>query len=101
MIAYFLVMMVVFGVGNVFINKVRNLLNLINLLLIYCCYLLINQVSSATWTGFVVLALLFIQLITNFIVMYFEKNNLRIDPDDDILKDKAKPQDDLNPRENH
>jgi len=71
MIAFFLVMMVVFGVGNVFINKVRNLLNLINLLLIYCCYLLINQISTATWTGFVVIALLFVQLATNFVIMYF------------------------------
>jgi hypothetical protein len=90
MIGYFLVMMVVFGIGNVFINKVRNLLNLINLLLIYCCYLLINQVSTATWTGFVVISLLFIQLITNFVIMYFEKGNLRVDPEDDLLKDKAK-----------
>ena len=71
MIGYFLVMMVVFGIGNVFINKVRNLVNLINLLLIYCCYLLINQVSTATWTGFAVISLLFIQLITNFVIIYF------------------------------
>lgn len=71
MIAYFLLLMVLFGVGNVFINKVRNLLNLISLILIYSCYLLINQVSTATWAGFVVISLLFIQLITNFIIMYF------------------------------
>lgn len=70
-IGYFLVLMVSFGVGNIFINKVRNLLNLISLILIYSSYLLINQVSNATWTGFVVIALLFVQLITNFIIMYF------------------------------
>lgn len=82
LIGYFLVLMVLFGVTNVFINKVRNLLNLISLILIYSCYLLINQISTATWTGFVVISLLFIQLITNFIIMFFEKTNLRIDADE-------------------
>jgi len=82
LIGYFLVLMVLFGVTNVFINKVRNLLNLISLILIYSCYLLINQISTATWTGFVVISLLFIQLITNFIIMFFEKANLRIDADE-------------------
>jgi hypothetical protein len=82
LIGYFLVLMVLFGVTNVFINKVRNLLNLICLILIYSCYLLINQISTATWTGFVVISLLFIQLITNFIIMFFEKANLRIDADE-------------------
>ena len=82
LIGYFLVLMVLFGVTNVFINKVRNLLNLISLVLIYSCYLLINQISTATWTGFVVISLLFIQLITNFIIMFFEKANLRIDADE-------------------
>ena len=37
LIGYFLVLMVLFGVTNVFINKVRNLLNLISLILIYSC----------------------------------------------------------------
>jgi hypothetical protein len=82
LIGYFLVLMVLFGVTNVFINKVRNFLNLISLILIYSCYLLINQISTATWTGFVVISLLFIQLITNFIIMFFEKANLRIDADE-------------------
>jgi hypothetical protein len=81
-IGYYLVLMVLFGVTNVFINKVRNLLNLISLILIYSCYLLINQISTATWTGFVVISLLYVQLITNFVIMFFEKTNLRIDADD-------------------
>jgi hypothetical protein len=81
MIIYFLLLLVAFGVGSVFINKIRNLLNLVSLCLIYGCYLLINYVPSANWAGFVIICLLYLQMVANFVIMHFESKNLRVDPD--------------------
>lgn len=89
MMGYFLVFFIIVGVVGIYINKIRVLLNLISLILIYGCILLINNVNTASWIGLAIVGLLFIQLITNFIIMHFERNNLRID-EDEVLQAKVK-----------
>lgn len=79
MIGYFLVLFVIVGVAGIYINKIRVLLNLISLVLIYGCILLINNVNTASWIGLVIVGLLYLQLITNLVIMHFERNNMRID----------------------
>jgi hypothetical protein len=82
MMGYFLLLFVIVGVAGIYINKIRVILNLISLILIYGCILLINNVTTASWTGLVIVGFLYIQLITNFAIMHFERNNMRIDEDD-------------------
>jgi hypothetical protein len=76
---YFLLVFIIIGAGNVFINKLRALLNLISLAFIYGCILLINNASESGWIGMVIVMLLFLQLFANFAIMHFERNNLRVD----------------------
>ena len=101
MIVYFLVLTLIFGFGSIFINKVRNILNLLSLTLVYICYLLINFVSSATWAGFIVIALMYVQLITNFALMHYERKNLKMDPDSDEFKQMVKAQMNLDEQHNN
>ena len=70
-IGYFLLMFIIIGVGGIYINKLRILLNLISLGFIYGCILLINNVSESAWIGLVIVALLFLQMVGNFVLMYF------------------------------
>lgn len=89
MIIYFLLMFVVVGVAGIYINKIRVLLNFISLMLIYGCVLLVNYVTEASWIGMVIVALMFVQLLVNFLLMHLEKNNLKVD-DEEELDEKAK-----------
>jgi hypothetical protein len=79
---YLLILFLVLGVGGVYINKMRYLLNLITLAFIYGLILLINNVEESAWIVMVIVGLLFIGLIANFVIMHFERNNLRVDEDD-------------------
>ena len=79
MMGYFLVTFIIIGVAGVYINKLRILLNIISLIFIYGCVLLINNISESAWIGLVIVSLLYLQLISNFALMYFERNNLRVD----------------------
>jgi hypothetical protein len=81
MLVYFLALFVAVGLAGIYINKVRVLVNLISLMLIYACILLINYVSEASWIGMVIVALMFLQLLVNFLIMHLERNNLRVDED--------------------
>ena len=67
----------------------RYLLNLITLAFIYGLILLINNVEESAWIGMVIVALLFVGLISNFVIMHFERNNMRVD-EDDLLDEKVK-----------
>ncbi len=78
MMVYFLVMFILVGVGNIYINKLRILVNFLSLILIYACILLSNNVDTA-WIGIGIVFFLYLQLVTNFGIMYFERNYLRID----------------------
>lgn len=82
MMGYFLGLFVVVGVAGIYINKIRVLLNLVSLIFVYGCILLINNVTNASWIGLVIVVLLFIQLITNFAIMHFERHNLRMDEEE-------------------
>ena len=79
MMAYFLISFIIIGIAGVYINKLRILLNIISLIFIYGCVLLINNVSESAWIGLVIVSLLYLQLICNFSLMHFERNNLRVD----------------------
>lgn len=79
MMAYFLITFIIIGVAGIYINKLRILLNIISLIFIYGCVLLINNVAESAWIGLVIVSLLYLQLISNFALMYFERNNLRVD----------------------
>lgn len=94
MMAYFLLMFIVVGVGSIYINKVRPLLNIVSLCLIYGCILLINNVSNASWIGMLIVGLMFVQLIFNFVMMHFERNKLKVD-DEEIEDEKNKAEQNL------
>jgi hypothetical protein len=51
-------------------------MNLISLILIYGCYVLIANVPAADWSGFAILALMYIQIFFNFIFIYLEGNKI-------------------------
>ena len=68
---WFLVLFLVLGVGGIYINKMRYLLNLITLTVIYGLILLINNVEESTWIGMVVVGLLFTGLVINFVFIHF------------------------------
>ena len=68
---WLLVMFLVLGVGGIYINKMRYLLNLITLAFIYGLILLINNVEESAWIGMVIVGLLFTGLVTNFVIMHF------------------------------
>lgn len=89
MVAYFLVIFIIIGVAGIYINKLRILLNLISLTFIYGCILLINNVTESAWIGMVIVSLLYLQLLCNFALMHYERNNLKVD-EDDLLEEKAK-----------
>jgi len=70
MIGSLFTLLIAFSFTNFFINKMRYLLNFVSLILIYTCVLLINTVSSADWAGFLLLGLMYFQIILNFIFLY-------------------------------
>ena len=79
MLIYFLVLFLIIGIGNIYINKLRCMLNLVSLGFIYGCILLINNVEESAWIGMVIVVAMFVQMIGNFCMMHFERNNLKVD----------------------
>lgn len=79
MIAVFIITFIIFAFANIFINKMRYMLNLVSLVFVYGCILLINTVNSADWGGIIILALIYIQLIVNFLFLYYERSKAKID----------------------
>lgn len=75
MMGFLLIIFVIFALGNILINKMKYMLNLLVLFLMYGCILLFNNVSSAIWCGLAFTALLYIQLVLNFAFLVFEKSN--------------------------
>jgi len=78
MIGSFFVLFIVFAFTNIFMNKVRYMLNLVSLIFIYACVLLINTVPNADWAGFVLLVLMYLQIFVNFIFLYLERSPSKI-----------------------
>lgn len=76
MISIALFIFIFVGFKNFYINKIRNMMNLISLILIYGCYVLIANVPAADWSGFAILALMYIQIFFNFIFIYLEGNKI-------------------------
>ena len=78
MMGFLLIVFVVFALGNILINKMKYMLNLVILILMYGCILLYNNVSSAIWCGLAFTALLYLQLALNFAFLAFEKSNNKL-----------------------
>lgn len=76
MMGSFLLMFILFGFVNLFINKIRYMLNLISLIFVYGCVLLVNTVTSADWAGILLLGIMFLQLGINILFLYFERTTL-------------------------
>lgn len=74
MISIFFIMFLIYALGNILINKIRHMLNLVILIFIYACIMLYNNVSNAVWSGLAVTSLLYIQLALNFTFFVFEKS---------------------------
>ena len=74
MISIFFLMFLLYALGNILINKIRYMLNLVILIFVYACIMLYNNVSNAVWSGLAVTALLYIQLVINFTFFVFEKS---------------------------
>jgi len=74
MISIFFIMFLIYALGNILINKIRHMMNLVILIFIYACIMLYNNVSNAVWSGLAVTSLLYIQLALNFTFFVFEKS---------------------------
>ncbi len=74
MISIFFIMFLIYALGNILINKIRHMMNLVILIFIYACIMLYNNVSNAVWSGLAVASLLYIQLALNFTFFVFEKS---------------------------
>lgn len=74
MISIFFIMFLLYALGNILINKIRHMMNLVILIFIYACIMLYNNVSNAVWSGLAVTSLLYIQLALNFTFFVFEKS---------------------------
>lgn len=75
---FLLIVFVFFAFGNILINKMKYMLNLVVLFLMYGCILLFNNVSSAIWCGLAFTALLYLQLALNFAFLAIEKSNNKL-----------------------
>lgn len=78
MMGFLLIVFIFFALGNILINKIKYMLNLVILFLMYGCILLFNNVSSAIWCGLAFTALLYLQLALNFAFLAFEKSNNKL-----------------------
>jgi hypothetical protein len=95
MMGCLLVMFFLFALGNILINKIKYMINLVILLFIYGCILLYNNVSNAVWSGLAVTVLLYVQLAINFTFFVFEKSKRGSTASE--LSDRAKADYEMNP----
>lgn len=81
-------MFLLYALGNILINKMKYMLNIVILIFIYGCIMLYNNVNNAVWSGLAVTILLYIQLAINFTFFTFEKNKRT--PSSELASEQAK-----------